>query len=266
MAKKEVFKDILIEAINEPGIISAAFSQFHNYSLGNIMNVAVSAHIEGIKFGPMAPEKKWNELGRTKIEGSSKFWISVPKSGKCKVCKGTRINPDMQLGDITPDCPKCNGRGGFRYFKWLKCILVLDQTEGDEYELQEPPDWNLQSCLKELKIELKDFDSSGNTGGTSAIQDNKISINRLHPNQINIAFHEIAHQVLHTKGKERPNEAWIREVEAETTAYICAKSLGCDGLEESRGYIQHWLEEREITDQMAQNIFSTANTILKAGI
>jgi hypothetical protein len=57
----------------------------------------------------------------------------------------------------------------------------------------------------------------------------------------------------------------IREVEAESVAYICCSILGLPGLHESRGYIQHWLAGNEIGDKTAQRIFGTAEKILKAG-
>ena len=41
--------------------------------------------------------------------------------------------------------------------------------------------------------------------------------------------------------------------------------LGPPGLHESRGYIQNWLADGEISDKSAQRIFSAANKILEAG-
>jgi hypothetical protein len=57
----------------------------------------------------------------------------------------------------------------------------------------------------------------------------------------------------------------IREVEAESVAYICCTMLGLPGLAECRGYIQSWLNGASITDKTAQRIFGAAEKILKAG-
>ena len=57
----------------------------------------------------------------------------------------------------------------------------------------------------------------------------------------------------------------IREVEAESVAYICCAILGLPGLNECRGYIQAWLSDASITDKSAQRIFGAAERILKAG-
>jgi len=83
-------------------------------------------------------------------------------------------------------------------------------------------------------------------------------------------FHEIAHVVLgHTKEGLMTDSEFtprdVREVEAEGVAYILCALLGLPGLDESRGYIQNWLEGAVITDKSAQRIFSTANKILEAG-
>jgi hypothetical protein len=58
----------------------------------------------------------------------------------------------------------------------------------------------------------------------------------------------------------------IREVEAESVALICCETLGLDGADFCRGYVQHWLKgEKEIPNQSAARIFAAATSILKAG-
>jgi len=83
-------------------------------------------------------------------------------------------------------------------------------------------------------------------------------------------FHELAHVVLghtaeHTMSDNERTPKDIREVEAESVAYICCSVLNLDGLIESRGYIQNWLSGNEISDKTAQRIFGAAEKILKAG-
>jgi hypothetical protein len=56
------------------------------------------------------------------------------------------------------------------------------------------------------------------------------------------------------------------EVEAESVALICCETLGLEGAEFCRGYIQHWLKtETEISNKSAARIFAAATSILKAG-
>jgi hypothetical protein len=58
----------------------------------------------------------------------------------------------------------------------------------------------------------------------------------------------------------------LREVEAESVAMLVGAALGLPGVEESRGYIQHWnASGQEIPEASARKIFKVADQILKAG-
>jgi hypothetical protein len=54
-------------------------------------------------------------------------------------------------------------------------------------------------------------------------------------------------------------------VEAEATAFLCLESLGLEGSEYCRGYIQSWLQGNRIPEKSAQRIITAADKILKAG-
>jgi hypothetical protein len=58
----------------------------------------------------------------------------------------------------------------------------------------------------------------------------------------------------------------LKEVEAESVALLCLESLGMDGAEFCRGYIQNWLAEATIPERSAQRIFAVADKILKTGM
>jgi hypothetical protein len=58
----------------------------------------------------------------------------------------------------------------------------------------------------------------------------------------------------------------LQEVEAESVALLCLESLGMDGGEYCRGYIQSWLTGATIPERSAQRIFAVADKILKAGV
>ena len=63
----------------------------------------------------------------------------------------------------------------------------------------------------------------------------------------------------------------LREAEAECVALLCLESLGMDGAEYCRGYIQNWLYQGigynadAIPEKSAQKIFRAADQILRAG-
>ena len=58
------FADLLASAVTEPGILSAAYRQFHNYSLGNQLLAWAQCQQRGIPPGPMATFPRWKDLGR----------------------------------------------------------------------------------------------------------------------------------------------------------------------------------------------------------
>jgi hypothetical protein len=61
------------------------------------------------------------------------------------------------------------------------------------------------------------------------------------------------------------------EVEAEAVALLCCESLGLEGANFCRGYIQNWLRRgvegkaESIPEKSAQKIFRAADQILRAG-
>ncbi len=58
------FAHLLEQAVNEPGILSSAYRQFHNYSLGNQLLALSQCLARGIQPGPIATFQRWKELGR----------------------------------------------------------------------------------------------------------------------------------------------------------------------------------------------------------
>ena len=63
----------------------------------------------------------------------------------------------------------------------------------------------------------------------------------------------------------------LREVEAESVALLCCESLGLEGAEYCRGYVQNWLnrgsssDSEMIPEKSAQKIFRAADQIIRAG-
>ena len=50
-------------------------------------------------------------------------------------------------------------------------------------------------------------------------------------------------------------------------ALLCCAALSLPGVDEARGYIQHWWGHgEEIPERSAQRILKTADQILKAGV
>lgn len=83
-------------------------------------------------------------------------------------------------------------------------------------------------------------------------------------------FHEVAHVELGHTSESDFNDSEktprsLKEVEAEATAMLLLETLGLEGAEYCRGYIQNWLQGDVIPEKSAMKIFGAADRILKAG-
>ena len=156
-------------------------------------------------------------------------------------------------------------------FRFRAYWFVLSQTEGQETRAARTPGFDLDTALGNLHITRTAFDEiNGNVQGFA--RHRELAVNPLAGLPHKTTFHEIAHIVLgHTTSEtlvdNEHTPIHLREVEAESVALICCETLGHDGAEFCRGYIQHWLKtETEIPNHNAARIFAAATSILKAGI
>jgi len=246
------FTQLLRNAIEQPGILSKAYSQFYNYSIGNQMLAWSQCMTRDIPLGPIATYKTWKDLGRSVKKGEKAIFLVRPIT----------ISKKDEAGDKTGDV--------FQMFTVRNNWFVLSQTEGDDYQHEVvSPEWDKNKALETLGITEISFNlTNGNVQGYAQLD--SIAVNPVAEFPHKTRFHEIAHVVLgHTKeglltdSEHTPRD--VREVEAESVAYILCNLLGLPGLNESRGYIQNWLSDTEISDKSAQRIFSAANKILESG-
>lgn len=248
------FNGMLQKAISEPGIISAAYSAFHSYSLGNQVAAYVQCTIRQIPVGPICTFPGWKEKGRFVKKGEKAISLCMPVTCKTK-------EKDEQ-GNETERT--------FSRFVWRNNWFVLSQTEGEDYAAEvKTPAWNPDNALDVLGITQVPFENTnGNIQGYACKRE--IAINPIAAFPHKTRFHELAHVVLGhcaeiemSDSEQTPRD--IREVEAESVAFILCTMLDLPGTNESRGYIQSWLSGQEIPEKSAQKIFKTADTILKAG-
>ena len=209
-------------------------------------------HGRGMSLAPIATYKRWSELGRQVKKGEKAIALVMPVT----------ISKKDDAGEKTGE--------SFQWFTLKNNWFTLDQTEGADFARESiSPAWDKAQALETLGITEVRFDSAnGNSQGYA--QGKNIAINPMAALPHKTRFHELAHVVLgHTEEHAmHDNELTprdIREVEAESVAYILCSVLDLPGLIESRGYIQNWLQGNEITDKTAQKIFGAAEKILKAG-
>lgn len=254
-AAPTTFAALLDAAVREPGVVSTAYRQFHNYSFGNQLLAWAQCVQRGIQPGPLATFQRWRELGRHVRRGEKAIVL----------CRPVTLKRAATADDGTEE-PTL-----FTRFIYRPCWFVLAQTEGNS--VVEPPmrTWNKDRALTALDINEIPFDAmNGNVLGFA--RERNIAINPVNPLPWKTRFHELAHVLLgHTAegvppdGDSTPRN--LREVEAEAVAMLCCAALDLSGVEFARGYIQSWHGTGSaIPERSAQKILKGTDTILKAGI
>ena len=249
------FAALLNEAVLTPGIIAKHYSAFHRYSLGNQIAAVFQCLALGIEAGPIASFMSWKEKGRAVKKGAKAIELCMPITRKFS-------KKNKETGE-TED-------GTFQFFCWKKNWFILSQTEGLDYsEELTVPTWDAKAALATLYATRVEFThTDGNCQGYA--HKRTIAINPLAGFPVNTTFHELAHIVLGHTLETQMNDTDrtpkdVREVEAESVAYLLTDLLDLPGKAESRGYIQSWIQGGAITEKSAQRIFNAADKILKAG-
>lgn len=254
MNKKTMpYAELLTEAVSKKGVLSSCYSRFHRYSFANQLWAWAQAGSMNVPLAPIATLKQWNAMGRKVKKGASAIYLNMPVTIDVK----DPITKE-KTGEVK------------QLFIPRKNWFFLSQTEGDEYVQEEKiAEWDKDLSLQNLKIEEVPFEmADGNCQGYA--EGRSIAINPVAILPHKTRFHEIAHIVLghtleHKMADSELTPRDIREVEAESVAYILCQLLGLKGEEESRGYIQSWLKDKKIEDASARKIFSAVDKILKSG-
>lgn len=246
------FAELLQKAVTEPGTISSAYSQFHNYSLGNVMLAAVQCAVRGMPLGPMATYPKWKELGRHVRKGEKALTLCQPVTIRRKA---DETNEDDAV---------------FTRFVFRPHWFVLAQTDGADVAPLPMPDWDRARALEALQVEQVPFELiDGNIMGYA--RGRQVAISPVNPQPYKTLFHELGHVLLgHTAETDQADTETtprnLREAEAEAVALLCCEALDLPGADHCRGYIQSWWGAgNPIPERSAQRIFKAADAILRAG-
>lgn len=254
------------QALTQPGVMSKAYSVFHEYSLGNAFLAACQLFDRKLPLSPIATFNKWKELGRMVKKGEKAIQLVMPVQVKIK-----SKEEEGEAGITGQD----QGAATKTIFILKNNWFALCQTDGAEYAQDVAiPEWDKARALASLGITEQDFKSmSGNAQGYAIPNEKKLAINPLAALPWKTTFHEMAHCLLHSTEAQMADgemlQRCIKEAEAESVAYLCCATLELPGLEQSRAYIQHWLGSEEQSDEFkkksAARVFAAANKILKAG-
>ena len=243
------WSQLLVEAVSKPGLLLAAYSAFHNYSIGNQVLALTQCRRRGIKPGPLATFPGWKEKNRHVRKGERALVLCMPVTCKSK----------GEAGDEET----------FTRFIYRPRWFVLSQTEGEDVEPSLPPTWEKARALAALNVTETPFElTDGNTQGYA--KGRSVSVSPLAALAHKTFFHELGHVVLgHTlegqthDGEHTPRN--LKEAEAESVALILCETLQLPGAEYCRGYVQNWLQGEAIPERSAQKIFHAADLIIRAG-
>jgi len=249
--------ELLREAVEKPGRLLEAYTAFHNYSFGNALLALEQCTRRNLQPGPLNTYNGWLERKRQGRKGEKGIILCMP----------TPFKKAAQTDGVQDETAEQQTSQAFRFRAYW---FVLAQTEGEDIPNPSVPGFDIDKALCALNITRTPFDElNGNIQGFA--RDREIAVNPVAPVPHKTTFHEIAHIVLgHTTSEKlvdgEQTVRHIREVEAESVALICCETLGLEGVEFCRGYVQHWLKtENEIPTQSAARIFAAATSVLKAG-
>lgn len=247
------FAHLLESAVNDPGTISAAYRQFHNYSIGNQLLAWGQCMARAIPPGPIATFMGWKDKGRFVRKGEKAIVLCMPVTIKRKEQAETSEEAEV-----------------FTRFIYKPNWFVMAQTEGEPLAPVSIPHWDRAKALAALEVEEVPFTATdGNVQGFA--RGRSIAVSPLNPMPHKTTLHELGHVLLgHTaEGEQADSELTprdLRECEAEAVALVCCAALELPGIEFSRGYIQSWWGHgNPIPERSAQKILKAADQILKAG-
>jgi hypothetical protein len=165
------WQDILNEALTKPGMISAAYRTFHNYSLGNQMLAMVQCFERGIAPGPISTYPGWQSVGRQVKRGEKAITLCMPITCKKSDKAENEETETAETGHV------------FTRFVFKRNWFVLAQTDGAEFSLPALPDWDKGAALAALGISEETFSHTDGNALGYAKRGKTIAVSPLSPFQ-----------------------------------------------------------------------------------
>ena len=232
-----------------------AMSRFHNYSFGNVLEIA--RQMPSAK--RVAGFWTWKNLGRSVKAGQKGIRILAP-------VVGVRRKKDAEANkDIT----KQNERVllGFRN----AYVFDVSQTDGVDLpalnEVTGDPGENidrLAAFLKSKGIQLVYTEKIAPALGMSYGGRIAILPGQSKAETFATLVHETAHELLHRSERRTATTKTVRETEAEAVAFVVGKAVGLVNEEASASYIQLYKGNASLLAESLEVIQQTASVILAA--
>jgi antirestriction protein ArdC len=224
----------------------AAMARFHDYSFGNVMLIVSqrpgATHVAGYR--------AWQKLGRQVRKGEKGITIMAPMLFKPK-------DADSKDEDA---------------FLRFRAVAVFDISQTDGEALPEPPrvggdpghHWDrLTGFVEAAGITIR-YESLGSVQGMSRGGIIALSNELDEAERFSVLVHELAHELMH-QGPNRPDPRppkSVRELEAESVAFVVCTAVGMKTGTASSDYIQSHGGNAELLGQSLQRVQKTAERIL----
>jgi hypothetical protein len=232
-----------------------AMSRFHNYSLGNILEIARqrpdAARVAGFW--------KWKELGRSVKKGEKGIRILAPIIGVRRK-KDEEANKDITKQNTAVLV-------GFR----SAYVFDVSQTEGAELpelreisgDVGENRD-RLTAFIERQGIELVFTERIAPALGMSYGGRIAILPGQSKAEEFSTLVHELAHEMLHKAERRTATTKVVRETEAEAIAFVIGKAVGLETGTASADYIQLYHGNTSLLAESLEVIQQTSAVILAA--
>jgi len=232
-----------------------AMSRFHNYSFGNVLEIArqmpTATRVAGFW--------TWKNLGRSVKAGQKGIRILAP-------IVGVRRKKDEEANkDIT----KQNERVllGFRN----AYVFDVSQTDGVDlpslHEVSGDPGENidrLAAFVKSKGIQLVYNANIAPALGMSYGGRIAILPGQSKAGTFSTLVHETAHELLHNSERRTVTTKTVRETEAEAVAFVVGKAIGLVNEDASASYIQLYNGNASLLAESLEVVQQTASIVLAA--
>jgi hypothetical protein len=230
-----------------------AMSRFHNYSFGNILEIARQKPNATRVAGLYA----WNQVGRKVKKGEKGIRILAPIIGV------RRKKEEEAEKDIT--------RQNAAVLVGFSSAYVFDVSQTDGAELPELREIGgdvgenharLVAFVAEQGIELVFTDAIAPAQGVSYGGRIAILPGQSKAEEFSTLVHELAHEMLHKAERRTTTTKTVRETEAEAIAFVIGRAVGLETGSKSADYIQLYHGNASLLAESLEVIQQTSAVIL----
>jgi hypothetical protein len=232
-------------------------SRFHNYSFGNILEIA-RQRPDATRVGGFW---KWKELGRSVKKGEKGIRILAPIVGV------RRKKDDEAKASADPAAINKPVLVGFR----SAYVFDVSQTEGAELpelrgitgDVGENRD-RLIAFVEHQGVELVFTERIAPALGMSYGGRMAILPGQSEAEEFSTLVHELAHEMLHKAERRTATTKTVRETEAEAIAFVIGKAVGLETGSASADYIALYHGNASLLAESLEVIQQTSAVILAA--